>query len=214
MTLLASNYIAALRVTLLDPSPGVTWTDSDLLLFIAAAEREVCTLKQEAYVVRGAVAMVAGNKQTLPAGATASMDFYQNTASKKPITQIQRGLLDEASRWWPVQTPQKDVNQVITDSRNPTQFDVDPPNDGDGLIECLYCFTPPNFATTAEAMHLPDIYEAPIKFFALSEAYSVNSKRQDLTKVSFYRNEARTTLGIKSQSQVAVSPKVGAPGGQ
>lgn len=214
MALLASNYIAALRITTLDPSPGEAWTDANWLLFLSAAQREVCSIKHDAYFIRAAVPLVAGSRQSLPAGANSVMDAYENSASKKRVVQVQRGLMDEMMRWRPAPTQTVDANEWWFDQRSPTLFDVSPPNNGTGALVMLYGITPSNLTSSSNAMHLDDIYETPIKFFSLAEAYAANTKRQDLTKAGFYRSEGQKAIGIKSQIQVSVAPKVGAPGGQ
>lgn len=207
MPLLASNLIAALRVTSLDPSPGDVWTDADWLLFLAAAEREVCLAKPDTYVISAAVSLVAGTKQTLPAGATGVLDVYENTVSGRRCTLVERSLMDEAARFFPAATREVDAQHWIADTRDPTRFDVVPPNDGTGSLQCLYGITPANFTAASNPIHLPDLYEAPIKFFALAEAYAANTKRQDFTKSGIYRGEALKMLGIRSQSQAAIAPR-------
>jgi hypothetical protein len=62
-------------------------------------------------------------------------------------------------------------------------------------------------------INVPDIYEQAIKEFVLSQAYGENTDRQDLAKANDHERQWKQLLGLSSQSQVAVSPKVGAQGG-
>jgi len=212
-TILASAIIASDRRILLDPSPGVTWTDATLLLLMSEAERAICGVKPEAYTVRAAVAMAAGTHQILPIGSTAVLDAYENTASNRRVTQVPRGLLDSANRYWPNATQEAQVQEWTQDSRDPLRFEVFPPNDGTGNLNMLYGFTPPQITATAQVINLPDIYEHAIKCFILGECYAENTVRQDLTKASYYRTEWQKMVGLRTQAQIAVSPKSTTPAG-
>lgn len=210
--MLASDYIASLRVTLADKA-AVTWLDADLLLFLAEAERQVCLLKPDAYTAVSSITLVAGRDQMLATTATGLFDIYRNTASGLPCGQVQRSLLDEAMRFRGVPTAEVDVRSWTADTRVPTRFTVQPPNTGAGAVDALIGLIPPAFTAAGNTMHLSDLFQEPIKFFALGEAYAANTKRQDVTKASFYRSEAAKTIGTRTQSQNAVAPHVGAPGG-
>lgn len=213
-TLLASKLISSMRVTLLEPSPGVNFIDADLLDNINEAQRRIALLKPEVYPVRTTMTLAAGTKQVLAAGAIALLDIYENVASGLRVRgPVQRSLLDESARNHPAATPEVDVDNFMTDTRNPTTFDVYPPNTGTGQVRLLIGMTPPAIAAVGNPITLEDIYEGPIKFFALAECYSMTSKRQDLTKAEIYENRALKALGIRSQSQVNVAPRVGKQGG-
>jgi hypothetical protein len=89
---------------------------------------------------------------------------------------------------------------------------VTAPSDGTGRVIAHYGGTP-TVASAATAIPLDDIYEGPIKFMLLSEAYAADSVRQDLSKSQQYETKALQLLGIESQSKAAASPRLGKPGG-
>lgn len=211
-TILVSALIASCRITLLDPTPGVTWLDADFIDFLNQAQRRTCQLKHEAYPVRASVSLVAGTRQTLPAGAVGLMDVYENTVSKRGTTQVSRAMLD-ASGSWRAATQEVNVREWMTDPRDPLVFDVYPPNTGAGAVVALYGALPPVLTAVGDAIGLADHFETVLKYFVLGEAYAANTLRQDLTKATFYKTQAEQLLGIGSQSQVAVAPKANAPGG-
>lgn len=213
MTILASAIIASLRITLLDPSPGDTWTDAILLAYLNEGERNVVMLKPEAYPVRAALAMVAGTKQTVPAGGIAILDLYDNVSGGRRVRQVNRSMLDDLARFWPTATQEATVQEWCADPRDPTRFDVIPPSTGTGSVNGLYGAVPTPIATVGTAINLLDIYELTLKHFVLSEAYAANTKRQDLLKTDYYRKSFERMLGVRSQSQVAVAPRTSAPGG-
>lgn len=213
-TLLASALITGVRRVLLDPSPGVTWTDAVLLAMLNRAERWVVQKKHEANPVRDtSLALVAGYVQTLPAGSVGMIQVYANAVGqKRRISQVNAEMQDAASIYYPAATQEQEVQHWTTDPRNPTQFEVFPPNDGTGEIDCAYGATPTAISATSSAINLNDIYEQILIDMVCSFAYAEDTTRKDLTKTSFYRGEADKGLGISSQSQIAISAQVGEKG--
>lgn len=213
MAILASSIITNLRSVLKDPSPGATWSDATLLARINEAERAIVALKHEAYPVRSGLSLVAGTKQSLPAGGVALMEVYENTVSGRRVTLTDRALQDAAATFFPAATPETDVQHYMKDDRDPTRFDVVPPNDGNGSVQALYGAVPTPIASVGSNINLPDFYEAAIKAFVLSICLGEQTDRQDLNRAAACGNEWKQMLGISSQSQAAVSPKVGKQGG-
>lgn len=213
-TLLASALITGVRRVLLDPSPGVTWTDAVLLAMLNRAERLVVLVKHEAYPVRNtALALAAGYVQTLPAGAVGMIQVYANAVGqKRRVSQVNAEMQDAASIYYPAATQEQEVQHWTTDPRNPTQFEVFPPNDATGQIDCLYGATPTAIAATSNAINLNDQYEQVLIDIVCSFAYSEDTTRKDLSKTSYYMDRAMKTLGVSSQSQIAISAQVGEKG--
>lgn len=212
-TLVASALIVNYRRILLDPSPGVTWSDASLLVMINQAQRAIELLKHEAYTVVGPITMVAGTLQAVPAGGVAILDIYHNTTSKRRVSQVSRALLDATDRFWPAATPEIDVQHWTADPRDPKRFAVYPPNINTGSVQALYGATPPDVATVGGVITLDDIYEMPIQAFVLAQAYAENTTRQDLGKSGAYDSLWKQLIGAKTQSQVATAQKPALPGG-
>jgi hypothetical protein len=195
------------REQLLD-SAKVTWPDNTLLEALAQAQRTVCFWKPDAYTRREWVPMVQGTNQDLPDDGIALLDVSQNQYTGRRITLVDDELLDETNRFWPVTNIQRDVEHFSADPRNPRRFNVAPPNDGTGEVLILYGAVPPDLTSLSNTIALVDTYEYVLKCLTVAEAYRKNSKKQDLTKSAALIQEARASLGIKSQGQVAVAPKV------
>jgi hypothetical protein len=207
VAILASAIITSLRATLLDPSPGVTWTDARLLALLNEGERAICLAKPEAYTVQGALTLAAGTVQTIPAGGTAILNLYHNTAgTKRRVILVDPARLDAANPAWPNDTATSIVNFWFVDPRDPTRYHVSPPQVGSNTVAGLYGMTPTPIAAVGNNINLPDIYEQVLKCFVLAEAYAENTDRQDLAKSDYYRKEWKGLLGLRSTSQVAVSP--------
>jgi hypothetical protein len=208
-TLLASALISQLRVTLLDPSPGQTWTDAMLLGYLNSAERAACLLRPELYTVRTAVPLAAGTDQVLPAGGTAVLRWERNATSKRACRLVDASLVDAMTPFWGAATQEVDVTDYALDPRERTRFRVMPPNNGTGSLIGPWCKVPTAIATVGDPINLDDIYEDPLKQFVLSECYAANTLRQELGKAAAARAEFAKMLGVSAQSVVAVMPRTG-----
>ena len=212
-TLAVSALIVNYRRILLDPTPGVTWLDAALLAMVNQAERAICSVKPEAYTIKGSISLISGTHQTIPAQGTAILDIYENVVGKRRVSQVNRSLLDASNRFWPNATTEVPVQHWTADPRDPTKFEVTPPNDGTGAVIALYGLTPPAIAAVGTAINLPDIYEMVIQAFVLAKAYAENTVRQDLTKASYYEQDWKSLIGLRTQSQISVAQKSPQPGG-
>lgn len=209
-TLTGGDIIAQLRVTLLDPDPGTTWTDAMLLGYISSAERAACLVRPELYTERAAVDLTAGADQVMPAGTTALLRIERNVVSGRVCRLTDLSLVDAGAPFWPAATEETDVTDYAVDPRDRTRFRVLPPNDGDGQVMALRGLVPPALDATTDTINLDDIYEDPIKQFVLGECYAANTKRQDLAKAGAARGEFARMLGINAQSLAALLPRTGA----
>lgn len=212
MAVLVSAIIATLRPILLDPAPGDTWLDADFIRMVSVAQRVVCLVKREAYPVRANITLAAGTKQVLPAAGLSLMQVYGNAVSGRRVTQCIAELMDVAAAYHPAATLEVDVQQYTADPRDPTRFDVIPPNDGTGSLDVLYGSTPPDLTAVGDAIVLPDVYEQVLIDIVLSMAYGQNTARTDTVKESYHWNRWGALLGISSASQVSIAAQVGMKG--
>lgn len=184
-----------------------TWTEAEVLAYLNEALRATAGVKPDMYVVEGYVTPVAGISQTIPSDGIAFMDITHNQTGRV-VTQVDKALLEEASRFWPAATQQAEVEHYTADPRYPLQYTVFPPNNGAGSIYLKYGAVPPEITTPYQSLSIPDSYEHPIVNFMLYRCWWKNSKDQDLTRATACLQAWGAALGLKSQSLVAVAPKV------
>jgi hypothetical protein len=207
MTIPASDLIDPVAALLLDTAHR-TWPLAELLGYLNEALRATAFVKPDMYTIQTDFTPAAGVLQTLPSDGVALLDITQNlTGRKRSITQVDEGLLEEASRFWPAATQQAEVEHFTADPRNPRRFRVFPPADGTGSVQILYGAVPPQLVYDAEDIPVADSFQTALTNFMLSRAYAKNSKKQDLAKSSFYMQQWGALLGLKSQAQVAVAPR-------
>lgn len=211
MSIAATTLIDSVSSTLLDTA-NRTWSRDELLGYLNEALRTTALVKPDLYVVEGPVALLPGEVQVVPGDGVALIDVPRNTGGRV-ITQVDKTLLDEASRFWPAGTQEAVVEHFTADPRDPLRYIVFPPNDGAGIVDLVYGAVPPEIMYEAEDVPVNDSYQTVLINFMLSKAYQKNSKRQDLAKSGAYMSQWGQLVGLDAQSQLAILPKVNsAPG--
>jgi hypothetical protein len=211
MTFQASTILDSVAGTLLDTA-GRTWTPDELLDYLNEALRTTALVHHDIYVVQTAVVLAAGVQQEIPADGTALIDIPRNTDGRI-VTQVDKGLLDEASRFWPAGTQEAVVEHFTADPRNPLRYVIFPPNDGTGVVDLIYAAVPPQVMYAAEEIQIPDSYVAPLLNYVLAKAYMKNSKRQDLAKTNAHFGQWGGLLSLDAAAMATVLPKVSAEPG-
>lgn len=205
--MLMSVIVDNSRLTLIDASK-VTWGDDELTAYGNEAIRSICQVKRDAHTRREYIPLVAGIKQQLPAGGIAVLDGGPNEASGRICTQVDRELLDAENTYWPAATRETDAQHWAADPRDPTRFDVTPPNDGSGSVEFLFGAVPDPVAYGG-TFPLLDVYSFPVEVFILARALSKQTRRQDPAKAMAYMQQFNQLIGLGSAAQIAVAPKTG-----
>lgn len=209
--MLASVVITRARSTLLDPSPGVYWTDAELISYLNGGTSYIVGLKPDAYVITGAVPLVAGINQALPAGGVQFMDALMNTTSKVAIIKRDLAKLSQANPGWSSQTATVDAAIALPDARDPTRFRVSPPNTGAGNILATYGAVPPALAATTDTILLSDIYETALWAFVVGSAYAKNSAKGDIVKSQGFFAMVPGFVTGRTQMQLGEAPKTDIP---
>ena len=207
--MLASVIIDRARTTLIDPD-AVTWSDDELLDYLSAAQRAICQIKTDAYTIKDFIPLVSGVSQELPDNGLQLLDVYRN-ASGTTINQVGRELLNNANRQWVSATPDADVDEFMTDERDPRRFMVSPPNNGSGSIEVLYGAIPPELTGTGGSIVVKDTYDMALWAMTVSQALAKNGKRQDLSKSQQFMQLFFQLVTGRTQSQRLYAPKLELP---
>lgn len=209
--ILASDITDSVSGTLLDRSHR-GWPVADLLVYVNEFLKATAFVKPDMFTVQSFLALAAGTLQTLPADAVGFISADENQTGRT-ATQCDYDLLQESNRFWPAGTQQAVVENWCVDPRNPRRYIVSPPNDGTGHLRVLYGAVPPAVTATTDNIDIPASYTPAAIAYVLSCCYRKNSKRQDLSKSASCYQEWAKLVGMKSQAQIGVSPKVAAQPG-
>jgi hypothetical protein len=202
----AQAVLDAARVTLLDAAKR-TWPDAELLDYLNEGLRASCGIKADIYTSEEYIQLVAGTLQTIPDNGTSLIRISDNR-NGRIVTQVDFDLLQESNRFWPAGTLETTVENYAADPRDPRRFIVSPPNDGRGQVRMLWATPPDEITLGTTEMPVSDIYQPPLIDYVLYRAYSKNSARQDLAKAQSNYTRWGQYLGLRSQQQLAVAPRV------
>jgi hypothetical protein len=207
MTLAVPDVIDPARTTLLDAAK-VTWPDAELIEYINEGMWQLSSVKPEVYTDTLGFVMVAGVRQDLPADTNILLDVLYNAADGSPVAQVDRALLEVADPNWTAATASATIEHYMVDPRLPRQFWVYPPAITGSVVVLTVGKRPPGVATTGDDIPITDTYVPTLINYVLARAYQKNSKKQDLTKASYYMQQWAQTLGLRSQAQALNTPKI------
>jgi hypothetical protein len=213
VSLTAGTVIGDVRNTLLDPEPGVAWSDAELYGYLTSGLLAAAMLKRDINPIVGSIPLVAGTIQTLPSSNPQGLqllDVYFNTASGYAVTKGVLRLLDQMVPTWRAATATVDVTEAMFDLRSPLIFHVTPPNTGTGAVTALFGAVPNAVAGSGDLCQVPDVYRAALWAYVCAEAYAKNSRRQDLVKSSqlYSAFERWVGMGGTNQAQLAAMQEV------
>ena len=206
MSFPASTILTSVSTTLLDTA-NYTWSQAELLEYLTEGLQATAALKPNSYITEVAFAPVAGTNQTLPADGVALIDIQRNTGGRV-VTQVDKELLDESTRFWPNSTQSAIAQHFTYDPRNPLNFVLFPPSTGTGTLDLVYAAVPPTVTTGSQTINLVAAYVPALIDYVLSRAYAKNSKRQDLSKAQAYLGQWAQKMGGKAQAEAAAGPQV------
>jgi hypothetical protein len=186
----------------------VTWLDADLIAALNEGMRATQAVKPDFYTVRDIIDLTAGIAQDLPEGGTALLDITSNVGSGQVVEQCDLAMLQAVNRFWPADDQTLDIDNFATNVKEPTRFFVTPPNNGYGRVNASWGAVPPLVSSLTDELPVLEIYQTPLLNFVLGRAYAMNTKKQDITKATYYMNEWGKALGLKTQAQIAIAPKV------
>lgn len=208
MAVTPAGILDSARGTLLDAA-ATAWSQADLLKYLNEAMEATALVKPDFYTKDQNVEMAEGSEQVLPDDGLQTFDLRFNAYSGEVVTLVDRELLDETNRFWPITDRQRDVQHFSVDVRDPKRFSVSPPNDGTGEVRALYGALPPEveIGEIGEPLSVSAKFEPILISYVLHRAYMKNSKRQDLTKAAFHKQQWAADLGLGTRSQIANTPK-------
>ena len=216
MTIPAKDIIRRVVETLQDPT-SIRWPVSELVRYLNDAQREIILYRPDAAVTNTAVPLVAGSRQSLPAGGTKLVDVLRNSAGTKRAVRItNREILDAQLPGWNAQPGTTEILHFMYDPREPRTFHVYPPAGAGASLELVYSTMPDDIAEPADGalytavagdFALPDIYANAVQDYILYRAYSKDSEYAgNAARAQAHYAAFANALGMEIKATVAVGP--------
>ena len=158
------------------------------------------------------------SKQTIPAAGLRLLNIYKNNSpTTKPITHIEKRVLDDQIEDWHGTTGTT-VEHYIYDPVDPKVFYVYPhPSGGGHTISIVYSSAPSNitisdFSTATTVISLDDIYANAILDYILYRSYLKDAEYAgDINRAGAYLQSFQSAIGIKNQVDAGTSPRPSTP---
>lgn len=221
MSITAQAIVDEVRKTLNDKGSTKKWSDSDLTNYLNGALLQLALVRPDATAKTESALLVAGSKQTLPAGGLRLLDVTRNMGTNGTTPGAVVSVADKDSMGlfksdWHSQAQASEVENYIYDERNPKTYFVSPPVTSSPAVyvEMVYSAIPTAVLSANLAVNIPvdDVYKGPVLDWMLHlsfgvEIISVNSQR--LSKE--YERSFYQSLGIKYTADIGYSPNVPKP---
>lgn len=215
--MLASEIISRAQ-TLLQDAAGTRWTASELLKWISDGQRVIALVRPDSCSTHIALTLVAGSKQSLPAGGLRLLDVVRNLSESgvvgRAVRMVDRETLDAQDPNWHRAVATGSIYNFAYDNRDPLNFYVYPPALPGKKLEIVYVKSPDEIAATTDAISLLDIYAEPLLNYAMFRAYSKDAEYGANAQLATgYFQVFTSLLGIKTSKDFAFSPDANKPGG-
>lgn len=175
MTVLVST-LQAQAANLLQDDGGVgprRWSDSELLGWLNAGQREIVLLRPEISMATAELSLTTGSRQTLPSGSIhlvdVTFDFTYNTS----ITPVARSVLATNNMEWQKPTAGYGIRHYVYDIRNPLVYWVYPAPTIVHSVEVSRCVEP---SEATSAITIPDIFAPVLLNYMVYRALSKDSE--------------------------------------
>jgi len=180
---LAQVLVDRSRLTLIDAAK-VTWADDELLGYLNAGIAQACGTLLDIYVKAQMTNLVAGVRQTLPAGGLVLIDIPRNGAGGA-VQQAQSSEFGRTTENWAAAAASANVGYYFFDPRNPASFLVSPPATAGASVELVFGAVPDPIALGAQVPISP-AFDTALWAYTNALAYAKSTKRQDLTKTNAF----------------------------
>lgn len=199
------------------------WTRADLFEGICDGQREIVSIKPDAYAQNSAVKLAAGTKQTI-AGiqlirVVRNMGIDGTTPG--PVIRIaDRKRFDQYNPYWHAAPPSAEVQFYMYDEKeDPKTWYVYPPQpDSDaGYAEIIQSIVPPDIALGESpneydaVITLDDIYKNALLMFVMHRGYLLDADGSPdaAARSAGYYDLFVTSLGRRDLAEKTADPNVG-----
>jgi hypothetical protein len=181
MGTISAGTVIATASTILQDQTNIRWPQSELLVYLSDAQREISTYKPNAAVVTSNVQIVAGTKQTLPTGGLMLVDVVRNMGTgnqpSNAIRVVAREILDaQIPDWHDPKYASSLVKHYTYTPLNPKIFYTYPYQIGGTFVEATYGIVPGAITDIVTSIAVDDIYVPALVNYVCFRAYSKDAE--------------------------------------
>lgn len=221
-TVLCSKIMEQAAKILLDEGYD-RWTRADLFEGICDGQREIVSIKPDAWVQNTAVQLAPGTKQTIIGIQLIRVVRNMGTDGETPgriIRIADRSRFDQYNPYWHSAPPDAEVQFYMYDEKEDpkTWYNYPPqPTENRGYAEIIQSVAPSDIALGESpneydvAVTLDDIYKNALLMFVLHRAYLLDAdeSQEAATRSTGYYELFVTSLGRRESAEKAADPNAG-----
>ncbi|MDP4546487.1 DUF6682 family protein [Marinobacter sp. MDS2] len=194
---------------------GIRWTNAELGDWLNEFYVAAVAMKPSVSTVNEELQLVAGTKQSIPAGGERLLDVIRNTVgAMPPVFVATRRELDTVRRTWHSDEATTAIERFVFDELDPRHFYVYPPAAAGAAIEILYAKVPDAHDTAQdysvfgqESFRLSDAYVPAAVDYLLYRAFSKDAQTgTNLNRAQLHLNQYLSQLTGKAQADQMASP--------
>ena len=181
MAVTVASVISRVEAVLQDTT-NIRWPESELVLWVNDAQREIALLKPDASAVNDTITLTDGTKQSIPTGGNRLLRVVRNMSAasggtgKRSVRLVSREILDAQTPDWHdpsvsgVAAHTNVVKHYVYDDQNPRNFYVYPGVSGNTYLEIVYSANPAT-VTASDNLSIPDVFANAVMNYVLYMAY-------------------------------------------
>lgn len=186
----------------------IRWPKDKLIAYFNDAQRAICLVRPDSYVIKKKLACVEGTEQDLPDDGLRLVDI-RSTAAGGVIRNRDREVVSELYPDWYGTTGSLTPEAFIYDEREPKTFFLFPGAAAGLEINIVYSATPPvrvEGDIAAGDADLDSVYSNAIIEYMLYMAHSKDFEYSEQAKAQMHYTMFSSILGLKSQGDLGMTP--------
>lgn len=192
-----------------------TWTLADLVRYLNDGQRDTHVKRPDLFVVEAEHVLAAGARQSLPAAGSKLIDLPANT-SGRPVTRIQRALLDAQVPGWRTQTAAAEIDHFMYDERQPRVFEVYPRAASGARVLLEYASIPADLPIPASGatlaglagdINVPDLQATALQHYICYRCYAEGDENTNAARAQGFLQLFADALDIEIAATLAIAPK-------
>jgi hypothetical protein len=193
---------------LLNDEEYIRWEEAELLEWLNDGQRVIARgPATDVKVVRDNLTAAAGTVQTMPSDSIRLVDVVKNVSGGTAIHESNYAITDMLDLNWRASTAGP-AEVFFYDERNPSQFEVYPPQAGGELIEIVYN-AQPNDSTITGSLDINDMYADALIDYVVYRALSKDTEDTgvSLQKATGFYRAFLTGAGFKDATDAFIEPE-------
>lgn len=200
----------------LNDDKSVTWTLQDLVRYANDGAIDMHVRRPDLFNLDVDHELVAGAKQTLPAGGTKLINIPNNTVGDMlAVTIIKRPLLDAQLPGWRREPQSLEIQHFMYDERQPKVFETFPPAKVGARLQVEFAATPvdmpippanTSIASITGNINVPDPQRVALQHYITARCYAEGSESGNMQAAQAFLSLYASDLGVEIEATKAVAP--------